>query len=509
MKGRLRKRARPKVSGCGRAAVQSSPEKAGEALAPDSPCSPKRRQEQTPQTSSAVPSDSPLTPPHSPLSEGEQGSAEQSSQETMPVAASPRRPARITRPRRVKQREPLEKPGTPRSVQRARTRQGATTAPPPARVRPRFELRTAPDVDESTESSDLSIELSSYEEPPLPGVTCEEDEECDDDDDDELPSFLNVEQKPAPVTKGSFVWYRLRMFPSWPALVKHVNRRRKTASIVFVDKPQIHQTKGFSVPLKRLKPFDCEDAAELVVKAQEDYKALIDWTLELIEDYRIRIACGSFSDSFLDYLAHDMSLPVRRKFPQTEGFVFADEETWADEDLEDSKDSVDLEMDQQKSPRRRLPDRTRAAYNRANEKLVHYIVQKRMVEVRLLAVIQGREPSRWLRSFHSSRRRRRIVDVYLENEEQLDQVYRYLDQVYSTAVADACREAAVKSAEKVPFIMDVLLPEAIIHAIAGVDRVSVEKAEKKYLSGRSLSNREREELDMILEETREEGRRAL
>ncbi|XP_053722553.1 PWWP domain-containing DNA repair factor 3A isoform X2 [Synchiropus splendidus] len=490
MEGRRRKGAQPRASGRARAALQSSPEHVGERLGPATRCSSKRRREQT------TSPDHPLTPPHSPVSEGEQGSTEKSGQARRsasakvpggPVTSSPVRPARIPRP--VRQQEQ-------RSVQRRKT-----TAPPAARVRPRFALK----ADESTTSSDLSTELSSYEEPPLPAMTFEEDEECDDDD--QLPSILDAKQKPVPVTQGSFVWYRLRTFPSWPALVKHVNRKRKTASIMFVDKPQIHNTRGFCVPLKRLKPLDCEDAAELVVKAKEDYKDLIEWALDLIEDYRIRIACGSFSDSFVDYVAHNMSLPVRRKFPRAEGFVFPPQETWADQDLEDSKDSLDLEKDQQRSSRRLLPDRTLAAHNRATEKLVHYIVQKRMVEARLLAVIQGREPSRWLRSFQSSRRQRRIIDIYLEDEAQLDQVYRYLDQLYRTSVAGACGDAAVKSAEKVPFIMDVLLPEAIIHAIAGVDRVSVEKAEKQYLNGRSMSNRGREELHMMIEE-QSQGREA-
>ncbi|KAM8876412.1 PWWP domain-containing DNA repair factor 3A [Synchiropus picturatus] len=493
MEGRRRKRAQPRASGRARAALPSSPEDVGERLGPAARRSSKRSRKQT---TSAAPSEPLLTPPHSPASEGEQGPPQKSSQASakvpgvcvcVPVTSSPIRPARIPRP--VKLQGPLQRPRSQRSVQRRKT-----TAPPAAGVGagPRVALK----ADESTTSSDLSIELSSYEEPPLPVMTFEEDEECDDDD--QLPSFLDAEPKPAPVTRGSFVWYRLRTFPSWPALVKHVNHKRKTASIMFVDKPQIHNTKGFSVPLKRLKPLDCEDAAELVVKAKEDYKDLIEWALDLIKDYRIRIACGSFSDSFVDYVAHNMSLPVRRKFPQAEGFVFPPQETWADQDLEDSKDSLDLEKDQQRSSRRLLPDRTLVAHNRATEKLVHYIVQKRMVEARLLAVIQGREPSRWLRSFQSSRRQRRIINIYLEDEAQLDQVYRYLDQLYRTSVAG---DAAVKSAEKVPFIMDVLLPEAIIHAIAGVDRVSVEKAEKKYLNGRSMSNRGREELHMMIEQS--------
>lgn len=53
--------------------------------------------------------------------------------------------------------------------------------------------------------------------------------------------------------------------------------------------------------------------------------------------------------------------------------------------------------------------------------------------------------------------------------------------------------------ECVPFVLDVLLPEAIIYAIAGVDNVSLKKAEEEYLRGRCISNRERQEFDLLIE----------
>lgn len=40
-----------------------------------------------------------------------------------------------------------------------------------------------------------------------------------------------------------------------------------------------------------------------------------------------------------------------------------------------------------RSSKRLLPDRTHAAHNRANEKLVHFIVKQRMVERRLLVCL--------------------------------------------------------------------------------------------------------------------------
>ncbi|XP_060923830.1 PWWP domain-containing DNA repair factor 3A-like isoform X2 [Limanda limanda] len=367
--------------------------------------------------------------------------------------------------------------------------------------RPRFELKKpdSAEQDESLLSSDLSIELSHHEQQ-LPSLSSSEDEESEDE---ELPSFLmQMGKKPPSITEGAFVWHKYRNYPFWPALVKRVNLKQKKASIVFIDDPMIHTKRGFTVTLKILKPFDCEEASELTCKAKENYDAVIEWSTALIADYRIRIACGSFSGSFIKYFAHDMSYPVRRKYPQTdsEKLTITSESMLGEpgDDLREASFSDEQEKVGRRS-KRLLPDRTHAAHNRANEKLVHFIVKQHMVERRLLAVIRGRQKSRWLRSFLSANRRR-VVNTYLEDEQQLDQVYCYLKELHETEMATAPCLAEVKAMERVPFVLDVLLPEAIIHAIAGVDNVSVKQAEEKYLKGRCISNRERQEFDLLIEQ---------
>ncbi|KAK2854213.1 hypothetical protein Q5P01_006874 [Channa striata] len=366
----------------------------------------------------------------------------------------------------------------------------------PTRPRPNFELA---EQDDSLLSSDLSIELSQYEDP-LPMLSFEEDDKSEDEE-EELPSFMvQMDKKPPSIREGMFVWCKFRSYPFWPALVKKVNRKQKKASILFIDDLMINK-KGFTVALKTMKPFDCEEAKELLCKAKEEYDAAIEWSMALITDYRIRIACGSFSGSFVEYFAHDMSYPVRRKYPQaaSERLTIASDsmmEELCDDHKEDSFSEEQGEVG--KLSKRLLPDRTHAAHNRANEKLVHFIVKQRMVDGRLLAVIHGQQQSRWLRSYQSANRKR-VVNIYLEDDQQLDQVYCYLSELYTTAVTTAPCLVEVKPMERVPFVLDVLLPEAIIYAIAGVDNISVKKAEEKYLRGRCLSNRERQEFDLMIE----------
>uniref|UniRef100_A0AAV2LNI0 PWWP domain-containing protein n=1 Tax=Knipowitschia caucasica TaxID=637954 RepID=A0AAV2LNI0_KNICA len=364
------------------------------------------------------------------------------------------------------------------------------------RVRPRLHF----DISSSDElpSSDLSIELSVHEEPG-PHLSFQEDEESQEEEDEDFPSFLLVDTKSSSITPGSFVWYKFRNYPFWPALVKRVYHKIKRASILVVDEKLIQQKKGFIVSLRTLKPYECEEFNELICKAREKYDLSIQWCVDLIEDYIMRKGIGSFSGSFTEYYTHNISYPVRRKYEAiSRQLNFATEL-----EMEQSFTSVDLDdsfNEQQdedpKQSRRLLPDRTRAAHNRANEKLVNFIVKQRVVEQDLMEVMCGQQQSKWLCSFLSARRKRRhIVKVYLEDDEQLDQVYCYLNKLRSTAAQmDSCL-GSVKSADPVPFILDVLLPEAIIHAIARQDGLSMKKAEEKYLKGRCLSNRERQEFD--------------
>uniref|UniRef100_A0A1A8H9V8 Melanoma associated antigen (Mutated) 1 n=2 Tax=Nothobranchius korthausae TaxID=1143690 RepID=A0A1A8H9V8_9TELE len=380
---------------------------------------------------------------------------------------------------------------------------GNTLSKPCKLPRPRFELQMpdTSDHDESLLSSDLSIELSHYEEQ-LPSLSFQEDETSDDQE-EELPSFLMPKDtRPSAITDRAFAWCKFRNYPFWPAWVKSVNRKQKKASIIFVDGTLAdnHRKKGFTVALKSLKPFDCEESEELTHKAKETYEAAVSWSLELIDDYIIRIACGSFSGSFIEYVNHAMSYPVRRKHPQaaSERLTIASDSMTVESCDDLKEDSINENKEVRTSTKRLLPDRTLAAYNRANEKLVHFIVKQRMVEPRLLAVIHGQQQSRWLRSFLSAKRKR-VVNIYLEDDQQLDQVYQYLNELCTTATSKSSCLLEMKPLDQVPFVLDVLLPEAIIYAIAGVDNVSVKKAEEKYLNGRCLSNREKEEFDLMIE----------
>lgn len=280
-----------------------------------------------------------------------------------------------------------------------------------------------------------------------------------------------------------------------------MNHKLKRASIIIVDEKLIQQKRGFLVALKTLKPYECEESSDLICKAKEKYDVAIRWSIELIEDYIIRKGNGSFSGSFIEYYTHDMSYPVRRKYlGSSESLTIANdvvmEESSPVELLDDSfSDQQEQDMNTSK---RLLPDRTHAAHNRANEKLVHFIVKQRMVDQHLLAVMRGQQSSRWLHSFLSVNRRR-VVNIYLEDDKQLDQVYWYLSELYSTtAETDTCLEH-IKSIDPVPFVLDVLLPEAIIRAMAGVENISIKKAEEKYLEGRCISKRERQEFDLMIE----------
>ncbi|NXQ12512.1 MUM1 protein, partial [Peucedramus taeniatus] len=322
-----------------------------------------------------------------------------------------------------------------------------------------------------------SRRVSSESLPPLSPLADEEEEY--------FPSVLS-HREPKFFEEGMLVWCKLRRYPYWPAVVKAVKRKHRRACVLFIDGTTNEKKKGFSVSLKSLKHFDCEEKQKLIERAKENYCREIEWCLQLILDYRIRVGCHSFTGSFLEYFAADISYPVRKEgyqsvvqmaFPNTE---------------EEGAGQSSSDTSPQKPPRKLLPDRTRAARDRENKKLVEFIVKTKGAEEHLLGILKSGKQSRWLKKFLNSSRYMTCVETYLEDEEQLDLVVGYLKEVY--------REMDTKNLHQIlgdgiRFISDVLLPEAIICAIAAVDDIDYEKAEEKYIKGPPVSKRERELFD--------------
>ncbi|NXM49219.1 MUM1 protein, partial [Gymnorhina tibicen] len=322
-----------------------------------------------------------------------------------------------------------------------------------------------------------SRRVSSESLPPLSPLVDEEEEN--------FPSVLS-HREPKFFEEGMLVWCKLRRYPYWPAVVKAVKRKHRRACVLFIDGTTNEKKKGFSVSLKSLKHFDCEEKQQLIERAKENYSREIEWCLQLILDYRIRVGCHSFTGSFLEYFAADISYPVRK-----EGYQSVVQMAFPNTEEEGAGESSS-DTCPQKPPRKLLPDRTRAARDRENKKLVEFIVKTKGAEEHLLGILKSGKQSRWLKKFLNSSRYMTCVETYLEDEEQLDLVVGYLKEVY--------REMDTKNLHQIlgdgiRFISDVLLPEAIICAIAAVDDIDYEKAEEKYIKGPPVSKRERELFD--------------
>ncbi|NWU32636.1 MUM1 protein, partial [Dyaphorophyia castanea] len=326
-------------------------------------------------------------------------------------------------------------------------------------------------------SGTSSRRVSSESLPPLSPLLDEEEEN--------FPSVLS-HREPKFFEEGMLVWCKLRRYPYWPAVVKAVKRKHRRACVLFIDGTTNEKKKGFSVSLKSLKHFDCEEKQELIERAKENYSREIEWCLQLILDYRIRVGCHSFTGSFLEYFAADISYPVRK-----EGYQSVVQMAFPNTEQEGAGEASS-DTSPQTPPRKLLPDRTRAARDRENKKLVEFIVKTKGAEEHLLGILKSGKQSRWLKKFLNSSRYMTCVETYLEDEEQLDLVVGYLKEVY--------REMDTKNLHQIlgdgiRFISDVLLPEAIICAIAAVDDIDYEKAEEKYIKGPPVSKRERELFD--------------
>ncbi|XP_037679767.1 PWWP domain-containing DNA repair factor 3A [Choloepus didactylus] len=323
----------------------------------------------------------------------------------------------------------------------------------------------------------------------------------EEDEDEEEPPRILLYHEPRSFEVGMLVWLKYQKYPFWPAVVKSILRRDKKASVLFIEGDMNPKGRGITVSLRRLKHFDCKEKQMLLNEAKESFSQAIGWCMSLITDYRVRLGCGSFAGSFLEYYAAKISYPVRKLIQQDVlGTTFPQLSKRVPE--EPVKGSP---RGRGRRPCRRiLPDRSRAARDRANQKLVEYIVKAKGAESHLRAILRRRKPSRWLKTFLNSSHYVTCVETYLEDEEQLDRVVKYLQGVYREMDS---RMLTRINGDRIRFILDVLLPEAIICAISAVDAVDYKTAEEKYIKGPLLSYREREIFDNQVLEERNRRRR--
>ncbi|XP_010978328.3 PWWP domain-containing DNA repair factor 3B [Camelus dromedarius] len=333
------------------------------------------------------------------------------------------------------------------------------------------------ELGEEFQASDKSVNLNSIDASILD----------DNEEDEELPRFL-FHYEPRSFETGMIVWFKYQKYPFWPAVVKSIRRKERKASVLFVEANMNPEKRGIRVSFRRLKKFDCKEKQALVEKAREDYSESIDWCMSLICDYRVRIGCGSFTGSFLEYYAADISYPLRKVIKQ-DTFRNLFPKLHNENPMEPM---VVTSQTKKMSFQKILPDRMKSARDRANKNLVDFIVNAKGTESHLLAILKGTKGSRWLKSFLNANRFAPCIETYFEDEDQLDEVVKYLQEIYKQI--DEKMLTLIRD-DKIKFILEVLLPEAIICSISAVDGLDYKTAEAKYLKGPSLGYRERELFD--------------
>ncbi|XP_044906904.1 PWWP domain-containing DNA repair factor 3B-like [Felis catus] len=299
---------------------------------------------------------------------------------------------------------------------------------------------------------------------------------------------MGFPQEPCPIEGGMMVWFKFQDHPFWPAVVKSVSQTEQTARVLLVEANMHCEMSGIRVPLRRLKHLDCKEKEKLIKRARKLYEQSVNWCFSLIAHYRESLRRGSFAGSFLDYYAADISYPIRKAIQDRDLEIDFPKVNYAD--LEDSEEETSL--DGKRPCKKILPDRMKAAQDRANQKLVDFIVKTKGADHHLLDIVQGRKQSRWLVSFRNSSRYVICVETYLEDEDQLDVVVRHLQEIYKQI--DKKTLNLVRD-DKVSFVLEVLLPEAIICSIAALDGLDYKEAEKKYLQGPPVHYREKELFD--------------
>ncbi|XP_008508552.1 PWWP domain-containing DNA repair factor 3B-like [Equus przewalskii] len=315
------------------------------------------------------------------------------------------------------------------------------------------------------------------------------------------PTSMALPREPGPIERGMMVWFKFQNHPFWPAVVKSVSQTEQTARVLLIEANMHLEKSGIQVPLRRLKHLDCKEKEKLIKRARKAYEQSVNWCFSLISHYREGLGRGCFAGSFLDYYAADVSYPIRKAIQ--EGTLEIDFPRVNYDDLDDSEEETSLGG---KRPCKKiLPDRMKAARDRANQKLVDFIVKRKGADHHLLDIVKGRKQSRWLASFLNSNRYVICVETYLEDEDQLDVVVRHLQEIYKQMdkrVLNRIRD------DRVSFVVEVLLPEAIICSIAALDGLDYKEAEEKYRKGPPVHSREKELFDKnLLKEMRKRSAR--
>ncbi|XP_068090102.1 PWWP domain-containing DNA repair factor 3A isoform X2 [Hyperolius riggenbachi] len=330
-------------------------------------------------------------------------------------------------------------------------------------------------------SSELSMECSSPESTTMQEV-------CSDTEEDMQLPVIPLKKgltEPSTFSPGTFVWCKYQRYPFWPSLVKNVNDKKKRAGIIFVEEclsdPNTKK-QSFRVAFHTLKHYDCPEKQELLTIARKDYGKSVDWCEALICDYRIRLGCGSFTDSFYDYCTAAISLPVRREYGKVK-LNFPSVCSKNCDPPPNGPDTTNILVSNKV-----LPDRARASRDRANEKLVDCIVTAKQAESHLRDILAGKRKSQWLLRFQSSNGSVDVLETYIEDEAQVEVVVSYLQSLCDNMSRESKK---LMNGDQTKFILEVMLPEAVVYAISATNNISYENAEKKFLDGPLLSKRER------------------
>ncbi|XP_050997881.1 PWWP domain-containing DNA repair factor 3B-like [Acomys russatus] len=293
------------------------------------------------------------------------------------------------------------------------------------------------------------------------------------------------------IKRGMLVWFKCQDLPFWPAVVKSVSQHDKMARVLLIEGNMQLERRGVRVPLRKLKPLDCEEKRSLLRRASRVYGQGISWCFSVIDHYREGLACGSSLVSFVDYYASRTSYPLRRAIQEGELHIDFPKVNYAD--LEDWEEETALSG---KGPHKKLlPDRMKAAWDRTNKKIVDFIIKKKGADQHLRDIVKGRKQSKRLDDLRKLKREILCIETYLEDEDQLHLVARHLQEI-----AKEADEAllSLTRGDIVRFTMEVLLPEAIICSIAALEDLSYKEAEEKYLRGPPVHYREKELFDKTI-----------
>lgn len=358
-----------------------------------------------------------------------------------------------------------------------------------------------PDSDRTTSvcRTILSTNRLSFD-PNLSKDMCDEDEDNSDetDSDVDFPEGLSPIVGEYPISEKDIIWVSWRKYPFWPAYVSKIYRKRRhitKISVMFLGKrDEIPKILTLRYRPKKMLHFVHRDKDEFIRigKSQEDANIKRNFTeaIELAEDYLNKKALGLLKTSELAFLFENLD---------ENQIEHINEENWEHSDTCDDENSSFKSCTDKHNYTDTLIDKEQPVLDimdGLSKKEQEMQLKSKQKQKDLVSFIMSEKMKTFLFDIRTGKRKSERHEKFFSRRTKVRQSLRYTgfgpianeeqqEEIIATFIKwlIECDSYGEKSLPDAGYVMDVWIPEALVHALTQVKTYSRSVAWKRIDSG--------------------------